>query len=286
MTIKKQQRDQTSQYLKAAGTMRVVSLADLKIDPAYQREERAHAEKIAREFDSAACDPLLVAERADGSLWDVDGQQRRRALMSLGITHWMAKVVKSSGTEFEARLFSIKGGATGTVKNLLQYEVFKAQLAHKDPVALAVQRAVEGAGFKLSLSNHRGWPWIGAFKMLQRNVKTQGEENLLKALQMIAKAWPGQNNSVSGHVIDGVCAVVYRPETDLEWLVQVMSSVSVNLIYQAGVDNGAGTGTLSRRAKVFAAIATRYNKGLKARSKRIPIKVKVVGVRGEEDEAA
>lgn len=276
---KVKKNDVTSSYLKDAGVIRLVDLKVLRVDESYQREEKPHAEKIAQDFDPAACDPLLVAERSDGSLWDVDGRQRRKALLSLGITQWMCKVVKSSGPEYEARLFSIKGGARGTVKQLQPREVFKSELVANDPVAVAVKRAVIAAGLKLGLSNaQNGYPYLVAFKMLQRNVKKCGEQKVIDALRLVRKCWPDQNNAVQSAVVDGLIAIVYRPETDIVRLEQVLTNTPVNSIYQEAHAGDVANGTGSRRAKAFAAIAKRYNKCMKRTDKRrIPVRVRVYG---------
>lgn len=137
--------------LKLAGRVQILNLASLNLDESHQRGDKAHAEKIAKDFDPAACDALLVCQRPDGSYWDVDGRQRRKALMQLGYTEWICRIVKSTGPEFEAKLFITKNGAYGTVKPLSAQELFKGQLVARDKISLLVVETVEAAGLRIRI---------------------------------------------------------------------------------------------------------------------------------------
>ena len=76
------ERNGTADFIGDSGEVRRVRLADLLVDDAYQRPLKAHSKRIFKRFNPAACAPLLVGERPDGSLQVIDGQQRLRAIMA------------------------------------------------------------------------------------------------------------------------------------------------------------------------------------------------------------
>jgi hypothetical protein len=58
---------------------------DIRVDTQYQRPINiAHVRKIANEFDERAFGVILVSERADGSVYVIDGQHRLAAVKSMG----------------------------------------------------------------------------------------------------------------------------------------------------------------------------------------------------------
>ena len=87
------------------GSAEVLQIADIQIDPDYQRDLRHDLiDKIAREYDVVKAGPILVSKRADGSLWNVDGQHRMIGAERAGETEVFANVVHGLTQEQEAAL--------------------------------------------------------------------------------------------------------------------------------------------------------------------------------------
>jgi hypothetical protein len=128
------------------GVLEVVNIDDLNVDHAYQRDlDAGLVQRIAANWDIAAAGPIVVAKRADGSYWIVNGQHRAAAAKVAGETEVLAQVVDVSAMApdmarvFEAEL-RLKGNTRRTDKS---QERFRAQVAAKHPDSLAI---VEIAG--------------------------------------------------------------------------------------------------------------------------------------------
>ena len=70
-----------------------LSIDELNVDHTYQRDlDQTLAQKIARDYDIVAVDPIIVSMRSDGSLWIVNGQHRAAAAKITGETEILAYV--------------------------------------------------------------------------------------------------------------------------------------------------------------------------------------------------
>lgn len=254
--------------MNAGGTMEVVELKCLGIDPSYQRHLMQHHRRIAKDFDARACDPLKVGKRPDLSMWVIDGQQRREALLKMGYTHWRALVIESSGPEMEAHLFQIFGGGKGTVKPLNIYDVFRAQLKSNDLIAVAIQQTAEKYGFRFCTSNGKNsfYPNVRCVKQVYSLVKNNGVLPLDRAFQTSSKAWPEGNYSSSTMVILGLHNFwLYFPNADMERLVKMIGSSPAITYHQYGVEQIHLRNRMELRQIMLEKFVERYNKGLRNR---------------------
>jgi hypothetical protein len=90
------------------GRQQNVAVADLRIDPAYQREvvSERNTLGIAKDFSWVAFNSLVVMERKNGQMYVVDGFQRLSAVRRRGdIFSVPCRVFHSEGQEHEARAF-------------------------------------------------------------------------------------------------------------------------------------------------------------------------------------
>lgn len=181
--------------LKIEGKIEMVELASLHIDDSYQRGLKPHAKKIAAALDPDAVGTLLAARRADGLLYTIDGQQRAWALMKNGITKWRATVIRSAGQQHEAAVFRLVNGGASR-KGLNAHELFRSCLTAGDPIAKAVLRSIEAAGLTLKQSKGggKGWPTIACVGSLYTESLARGEEVVTRALKVLVRAWPGQDD--------------------------------------------------------------------------------------------
>lgn len=114
------------------GSAEVLSIAAINIDPDYQRDLRHDLiDKIAREYDVVKAGPILVSRRADGTLWNVDGQHRMIGAERAGETEVFANVISGLTQEQEAALRLARNDRRADSI----YEKFRTRLVMGDEVA-------------------------------------------------------------------------------------------------------------------------------------------------------
>jgi len=267
----------TKQIMESSGVLETVELAKLNIDQSYQRPLMGHVRKMVKDFDPRACEPLTVGRRADKSLWVIDGQQRREALMKLGFAHWRALVLESTGPAFEADLFQTLGGGKGTVKQLRTTDVFKAQVQSGDPVALAMKQTAKKWGFDFPVCAGRPYPFIQGIKGVYRHVQSHGTKFLDLALETISRSWPSDPHSVGYAVVMGVIAFWRMfPASDKERLIRQLQKVNLLALTQAVKQSGGLSMQASGSMVVTRELVNRYNSKL-APKNRLKIVMRSLG---------
>jgi hypothetical protein len=212
-----------------SGTVMMVRLDDLSIDPTYQRPlSKAKVDKIAEAFNPLAVGVLLVSRREGGELYVYDGQHRLAAMRRLGIKEVRCLVFDEMVKEEESGAFVSCNTVRG---NPRARDVFRALLSAKDPSAQAIERIVENCGMKLHLDKGSGPNnSISAVSALQRIYDRAGSQMLHDVLTIIGAAWPrGTTSERAGILILGVAVFLQMyPEADRARLVDQLSSKSAN----------------------------------------------------------
>lgn len=190
---------------------RKISVDELNISDAYQRTiVPGRVNRIAKNLDQDAFGSLTVGKRSDGSYWVVDGMQRLTAARKLGIEMVPCDVFESDGQEHEARVFRLKNRERTNVSSVA---LFRAQLTEGDEQSLRIAEVVKQAGFKLALRDEKAsWPYIKAVKALERSFARVGADGLALAMKIINDAWPGEENSLRGDLIEGMCWFIKKQE--------------------------------------------------------------------------
>lgn len=200
----------TVSKLVVSKAVRFVNLPDLNIDRSYQRDEyKKLIGKIAATFDPDALGLPLVAEREDGSLWVVDGQQRCAALRLLGKPHLRAQVFASQGPEHEAMIFQL---VNFNRKKLTAGEEFGARLTAGDADAWALKAVADEYGFKMNttgkvhLKNRHGNPTkeLSCVNTLVRMTKVRGVECVGFVLGVVRDCWFEDPQARSSHIVEAL----------------------------------------------------------------------------------
>jgi len=126
-------------------------VSQLNIDDHYQRPP-VNKVKIQRMFDNfnqAAFGTLLIGERADGSFWIVDGQQRYIVAKMRGDTHVPCSVFSSNGHRHEAEVFDIVNGVEGR-SPLKPWEIFKACVDYRRDPHYKIDRFLRTIGLSVA----------------------------------------------------------------------------------------------------------------------------------------
>jgi len=185
----------------------------LQVDPAYQRatDTSASARIIFGMFkcwDWSLCQPLVVARRADGTLFILDGQHRHAGALRRGdIPHLPCVVLSGVAHTEEAETFV----ALNTRRQRLsQSDLFNAMLAAGDDHAIAVADLLAETGWRIARTkNTAAWKPgdIECAPMLAGRMATDGAAAVRFALTVVREAWPKYPVRQSATLITGLLAV-------------------------------------------------------------------------------
>lgn len=201
----------------------------LQVDESYQRgieegSSQSLIRRIAQEWDWSLCQPLLVARRADGGLWVIDGQHRLTAARLRGDIAQLPCVILDSACPAEEAAHFVR--LNQNRKPLHALALFRAALASGDREAQNLVALLDEAGLQLSrhMNNVEMKPGhvccIGGLRAVLRE---HGERVSLIAMRAIAQAWPGQVLRYSGSLYQGLgMAVAARPAIDAALLAAVL----------------------------------------------------------------
>lgn len=132
-----------------------VHVAELSVDPAYQRSINNNASRrlissIAANFDWRLCAPLVVSRRRDGAKVIIDGQHRWSAALQRGdLPQLPCCIFSYDSPADEARMFIVANRARKPMNRL---DDFHAAIAAGDEDAIEIQRLVSEAGLKIAPS--------------------------------------------------------------------------------------------------------------------------------------
>lgn len=188
--------------------IRLVNLAELKIDDSYQRGLKKHHRKIAANLDTNAVGVIVVNERPDGTLWTIDGQQRTHALLKSGITEWTATVLHLPTVEEEAILFGRLNGTEGTAVKVTQREKFKSLVTAKDPMTMECIEMFKKHGLELRGNAKCIWPTVSNTGFVLGFTQVHGTAILDKAISILTQSWPMSDEAMSNQVVGAVCRLV------------------------------------------------------------------------------
>lgn len=175
-------------------------------DRRYQRDEKdAHVTNIRANFDWREFGVIVCAKRPNGLFYAIDGQQRLAAVMMLDPRPKTVPVVwfEFAQVEEESAKFT---GMNERRKALHPLEMFKARLTAKDPAALAIERAIETAGFSLGY-NDESARTIGCVGVITKIYNDLGEDGLVRLLVISRDAWGDDKKAVSSQILSGLCDI-------------------------------------------------------------------------------
>lgn len=193
------------------GTFEMVDPKLIVVDHRYQRKEKQNLiMQIARDPRWEAFGVPTLFKRDNEVYYAADGQQRIRGVMMSNDPPKLIPAVwfPMEKLEDEADVF-VK--INEWRKQLMPMEKHKSKVQSKDPAALAIERAVELAGF--SVGHTRGArgedpKTIAAIGSVGVIYNQLGEEGLVRVLTLIKTSWPDDANGLGTHVLRGVANLV------------------------------------------------------------------------------
>lgn len=170
-----------------------IPLSEIEIDTSYQRKLRNKVHKMAREWDYALCDVILVSYR-DDKFYVIDGQHRVEAARKRGVKFLPCQIVEFLTREEEARRFLALN--TNTTK-LSSYDTLNANLLRKDPVDTIVKSVCDKWGIIIDGSYTNRIGRLGSLYDTRNVARIYGEKTLDWVFSILHDAhW---NESWGGH---------------------------------------------------------------------------------------
>lgn len=204
-------------FNKPLGTLPVLQYLlpeQLLIDPQYQRTLDSDASQalvcgIAQHWNYDLCQPLVVARRADGKLYVIDGQHRLAAAKLRGdIPQLPAQVLHYANVQDEAASFVLLNQQR---KPLTRLDLFKAAVASGDTTANAIVDAMREAGLSIAPhSNYTAWKpgMVSNIGGIEACWRGRGGAVTAMALRALAEGFKGQVLQYAGTIFPGIAAVI------------------------------------------------------------------------------
>lgn len=196
------------------GRLQVIPVAKLFVDGVYQRAVSVgsvrNIKRICRTFDWAKFLPVIVTQEGD-EFHIVDGQHRTIAALTIGIKEVPCYVLSCSSAEAAAAFAAINGNVT----RMEPLDLWFAELAAKQPEALALQNVLAAAGVKITRKKE-GFSSgeTRSINVLRRALDFYGEALLTTILQCIVETGDGNPGMINGAVVHGVGRAI-RTKPDL-----------------------------------------------------------------------
>ena len=183
-----------------------IPIKNLVSNQEYQRNlSQTHIARAVANFDPYQINPVKVSRR-DGINHVFNGQHTieivARASGSRDTPVW-CMIYDDLSYELEAHIFA---NQQKYVKNLLPYEVFKANLEAGNDDQLIIQGLVESYGMTIGLKKAPGT--ILAVSTLEQIYFKLGFHGLSRVLRLIIGAWEGDMNSFSANMLNAVAKMV------------------------------------------------------------------------------
>lgn len=246
----------------------MIPIEDLKVDKSYQREENAVAEVIGANFNPRAYGVARVALRDDGKLYLIDAQQRTKGARIAGKTVVPCVIHYFSSKEDEARLFRFLNEFRVPVTVM---DCFRASLVAKEPHAVAIDKAVREAGFKVGLTSQlKKWPYVTAIDQLTRIYNQSGEDAVLEVLQYIEMLFPEQPEALRREALRGMFEFwnAFGVTIDDEWLRTKLKGVTMSEVLHTAEGNRVkfrqSGHNIPMYKMVFAEIRSKYKRRVPA----------------------
>jgi hypothetical protein len=230
----------------AAPMLRWLKIADLVVDPAYQRpiigKGRQNVDRIARAF-SWSCFALVVVSPVEGGKFAIiDGQHRTTSAALMGFESVPCQIVIAARKEQAAAFKAING----TTTPISQMALHSAALVAGEPWAVQIAHVCACAEVELLRypvpTNKQPPGQTMAVGAIARCLKQYGEATLITALQCVTQTSNNQPGALSARTIKALCAVLHadtqRRDSGLA-LFEAFDSIDLMSIQEASAVDAA-----------------------------------------------
>lgn len=198
-------RPATVDVAKATSRVETRRLDLLTTDSDIQRPlDETRVNNIARTFRWEAFGIPVVSRRADLSEVILDGQHRVHAARAAGFGNTGVKVLVYTGLsrQQEAEIFRL----LNNTKALTALDKFLVALVEREPVAVEINRLINGVGMKVVRSGDRAFKAVVA----ARKVFETEPDALARTLHVCTAAWGANATAVDSRLVTGIGLVCVR----------------------------------------------------------------------------
>jgi len=198
----------------AAPMLQWLKIADLVVDPAYQRpiigKGRQNVDRIARSFSWSCFAPVVVSPVEGGKFAIIDGQHRTTSAAILGFESVPCQIVIAAQEEQAAAFKAING----TTTPISQMALHAAALVANEPWAVQIAHVCACADVQLLRYpvpvDKQAPGQTMAVGAIARCLKQYREPTLITALQCVTQTSNNQPGALSARTIKALCAVLDR----------------------------------------------------------------------------
>ncbi|PPQ34753.1 ParB-like nuclease domain-containing protein [Rhodoblastus acidophilus] len=202
----------------AAPQLQWIKIAELAIDPDYQREitdaRRKSIRAIAEHFNWGYFSAVMVSPVPGGRYAIIDGMGRTTAAALCGFDSVPCAVIIADKRE-QARAFTAVNGAVSVVRPLQR---FKAEVAAGDPEAMRIKAVTDRAGVVIAgpaggKQRESAKPnETFALDAIRRSIAKYGEATTEKALHCVARSCEAKGGQMRTQLIAAVALVLHNNE--------------------------------------------------------------------------
>jgi ParB-like nuclease domain len=230
----------------AAPMLQWMKIADLVVDPAYQRpiidKGRLNVDLIARSFSWSCFSPVVVSPVEGGKFAIIDGQHRTTAAAVLGIECVPCQIVVAAREEQAAAFKAINA----TTTPISQMALHAAALVANEPMAVQIAHVcacadVELLRYPIAVDKQSPGQTMAA-GAIARCLKHYGEVTLIMALQCVTRTSNNKTGALSARMIKALCAVLHGNPGCMDQgtaLLDVFDSIDLMAIQKASAVDGA-----------------------------------------------
>jgi ParB-like nuclease domain len=191
-----------------------LKIADLVVDPAYQRpivgKGRQNVDRIARAFSWPCFAPVVVSPLAGGKFAIIDGQHRTTSAAILGFESVPCQIVIAAQEE-QAAAFKAINGSTTPISSMVA--LHSAALVASEPWAVQVAHVCTCAEVELLRypvpANKQAPGQTMAVSAIARCLRQYGVATLITALQCVTQTANNRPGALSARVIKALCCVLH-----------------------------------------------------------------------------
>lgn len=189
-----------------------IPLFMLEPHPDIQRPIKAHARRIAANYDPKKAKAIIVSYR-DGHFWILDGQHRYLAARDHGEDYMACQVYENLTIEEEALLFGLQD--ENTIR-LTPREKTKAMVIAKDPLAVSLMDICNEYG--IGVYNSEGKPLLRSVRAAESALRTTGSDGLRWIFDVIQGAgWHTEGTAYGDTLIGSLRYIYMRHENERDW---------------------------------------------------------------------
>jgi hypothetical protein len=196
----------------AAPMLQWLKIADLVVDPAYQRpivgNGRRNVDRIARAFSWSCFAPVVVSPVEGGKFAIIDGQHRTTSAAIVGFDSVPCQIVIAAREEQAAAFKAING----TITPISQMALHAAALVASEPWAVQIAHVCACAQVELLRypvpADKQAPGQTMAVGTIAQCLKRYGEATLISALQCVTQTANNQPGALSARMIKALCDVL------------------------------------------------------------------------------